>query len=217
MLHSCLVYLDVFARENGRVDVSEGEGLEQLKRLLIQLPVDNFNVLKYIRYVCVCVLHCIYACSDLEGVLCSRFLHEVEQCSEENKMNCVNLGTIFGPHLLRPQTEDPHILMECNSVSTNFVRALITYLQELFPPTLDERAPKRLSIVFQPDDVPPWLKQSTESPLSPHKLDQRSLYQAKGRHKFRPRQNSAPPSNKGICELACTCGGLILQWCSTVV
>ncbi len=114
-------------------------------------------------------------------------------------MNCMNLGTIFGPNMLRPQTEDPHILMECNSVSTNFVRALITYLQDFFPPTLDERAPKRLSIVFQPDEVPPW---SADSALPPHKLDQRSLYQAKGRHKFRPRQNSAPPTNKGKCECA---------------
>lgn len=197
-----MVFLDLFARENGKVDVPEGEGLEQLKRLLIQLPVDNFNVLKYIRYVRIYV--CIYVWFRIRGVLCSRFLNEVEQCSEENKMNCMNLGTIFGSHLLRPQTEDPHILMEHNSVSTNFVRALITQLQEFFPPTLDERAPKRLSIVFQPDEVPPWLKQSADSALSPHKLDQRSLYQAKGRHKFRPRQNSAPPSNKGKCELACT-------------
>lgn len=139
----------------------------------------------------------------------SRFLHEVEQFSEENKMNCVNLGTIFGPHLLRPKTDDPHLLMECNSVSTNFVRALITHLQDFFPLTLDERAPKRLSIVFPPDEVPPWLKQSAESALSPHKLDQRSLYQAKGRHKFRPRQNSAPPTNnKGKCEAVCTVAAL---------
>ena len=32
----------------------------------------------------------------------SRFLHEVQEYSEQNKMNIVNLGTIFGPHLLRP-------------------------------------------------------------------------------------------------------------------
>lgn len=36
---------------------SEGE-LEHMKRLLIQLPVDNFNMLKYIRYSVVWVLLC---------------------------------------------------------------------------------------------------------------------------------------------------------------
>ena len=41
--------LALFAVENGQVDDSEGDELEQLKRLLIQLPVDNFNVLKYMR------------------------------------------------------------------------------------------------------------------------------------------------------------------------
>ena len=129
----------------------------------------------------------------------SRFLYEVDQFSDDNKMNCMNLGTIFGPHLLRPQTEDPHVLMECNNVSTSFVRVLITQLQQLFPITNDERAPKRLSVVFQPDVIPPWLNQSDSSSSS--KMPQRSLYQQKGRHiSFRPRQNSAPPSHKGKCK-----------------
>ena len=35
--------------------------------------------------------------------LCSRFLDEVQQHSEENKMTSLNLGTIFGPHLLAPE------------------------------------------------------------------------------------------------------------------
>jgi hypothetical protein len=125
----------------------------------------------------------------------SRFLQEVDQYSEENKMNYVNLGTIFGPHLLRPQTDDPHILMDSNSVSANFVRVLLVNLNELFPLTNDERAPKRLSVVFQPDVIPPWLKE----PDTP-KVAQRSLYQPKNRYiSFRPRQNSAPPSHKGKC------------------
>ena len=37
----------------------------------------------------------------------SRFLCEVNEYSEENKMNTVNLGTIFGPHLLRPDVSIP--------------------------------------------------------------------------------------------------------------
>lgn len=131
-------------------------------------------------------------------VLLSRFLHQVDQNSEENKMNYMNLGTIFGPHLLRPRTSDPHILMDSNNVSSNFVGVLLMNLHELFPLTSDERVPKRLSVVFQPDVVPPWLKQ-TDSDY-PSKVAQRSLYQPKNRYiSFRPRQNSAPASQKGKC------------------
>lgn len=130
-------------------------------------------------------------------VLYSRFLQEVADYSEENKMNCMNLGTIFGPHLLQPQTNDPHILMECNNVSTDFVRALLLNLNEFFPLTNDERTPKRLSVVFQPDVIPPWLRDP--EPTTPMVV-KRSLYQPKNRYiTFRPRQNSAPPSNKGKC------------------
>lgn len=129
---------------------------------------------------------------------CSRFLHEVDLFSEENKMNYVNLGTIFGPHLLRPQTNDPHILMDSNNISSNFVRTLLVNLNELFPLTNDERVPKRLSLVFQPDVIPPWLNRSDSD--IPSKVAQRSLYQPKSRYlTFRPRQNSAPPSHKGKC------------------
>lgn len=128
----------------------------------------------------------------------SRFLQEVDLHSEENKMNSMNLGTIFGPHLLRPQTNDPHVLMECNNISTDFLRALLMNLNELFPLTNDERAPKRLSIVFQPDVIPPWLKQPAAAAALPVK---RSLYQPKSRYiSFRPRQNSAPPTPKGKCR-----------------
>lgn len=46
-----MIVLDHFAKESGKEAVSEDEGLENLKRLLIQLPADNFNVLKYLRYI----------------------------------------------------------------------------------------------------------------------------------------------------------------------
>ena len=66
-------------------------------------------------------------------------------------------------------------------------------VNELFPPTNDERAPKRLSIVFHPDVIPPWLS-NPGAPSS--KVGQRSLYQPKSQ-KFRERQNSAPSGQKG--------------------
>lgn len=133
--------------------------------------------------------------------MCSRFLCEVDECASDNKMNCGNLGTIFGPHLLRPRTENPQILMECNNISTNFVRVVISHLSELFPLTSDERAPKRLSVVFQPDVIPPWLNQS-DSAVPTSKVAHRSVYQAKSRYiSFRPRQNSAPAGHKGKCMI----------------
>ena len=118
-------------------------------------------------------------------------------------MNCVNLGTIFGPNLLCPKTEDPHILMDCNNVSTNFVRVIVMNHCELFPLTNDEHAPKRLSIVFQPGTTPPWLQLSdTTEHLSD--MAKRSFYQPKSRSiSFRLRQNSTPSDHKGKCELLC--------------
>ena len=143
--------------------------------------------------VCVCV--CVCVCVSF--ISCSRFLQEVDDHSEENKMNCMNLATIFGPHLLRPQTDDPHVLMECNNVSSNFVRTLLMNLKEVFPLTNDERAPKRLSIVLQPDVIPPWRSEHV-APSSSKGLP-RSLYQPKHRA-FRQRQNSAPLTQKGKCR-----------------
>lgn len=116
-------------------------------------------------------------------------------------MNTLNLGTIFGPHLLRPHTDDPHVLIECNNVSTNFVRAIIQNNQDLFPLTTDEDTPKRLSIVFQPGSVLPW---EMDSPNPEPKLVQHSFYHPKNSH-LRERQNSAPPARKKKSELFMLC------------
>lgn len=91
-----------------------------------------------------------------------RFLSEVKEYSEENKMTALNLATIFGPHFLRPQvsitchssdihnysdllqTADIRLLMECNTTSTDFVCIAIQQHTRLFPNTADEKPPKRL-------------------------------------------------------------------------
>ena len=59
-MHSLLVY---FAKEEGGGVSLETEGLDQLKRLFIQLPRENVNVLKYLRCVCVCMYICAYVCA----------------------------------------------------------------------------------------------------------------------------------------------------------
>jgi hypothetical protein len=105
--------------------------VENLQRALLHLPKVNINVLKYLV----------------------RFLSQVHDHSEENKMNALNLATIFGPNILRPQTADPQLLMECNTTCTDFVCIAITQHQKLFPCTSDEKPPKRLSIVLSVDDL----------------------------------------------------------------
>ena len=90
-----------------------------------------------------------------------------------------------------PQTEDPHVLMECNDTSTDFVRCLLMKLSEFFPLTTDERPPNRLSVVIPPGEVAPWI----DAPKA-IKVQQRSLYAGKSKGiSFRARQNSAPPEH----------------------
>ena len=81
--------------------------------------------------------------------------------------------------------------MECNNICTDFVRAMITYQEDLFPLTVDEHPPKRLSVVLPPGEKLPWTENM-------HVPIQRSLYQSKGSKSlpFRRRQNSAPPDSK---------------------
>ena len=88
------------------------------------------------------------------------------------------------------------MLMECNDISTDFVRFLLTKLSEFFPLTTDERPPNRLSVVIPPGEVAPWI----DAPKA-LKVQQRSMYTAKSKGKsFRPRQNSAPPEHQKKCK-----------------
>uniref|UniRef100_A0A3Q2Y3K5 Rho-GAP domain-containing protein n=1 Tax=Hippocampus comes TaxID=109280 RepID=A0A3Q2Y3K5_HIPCM len=61
------------------------QGLGELRNLLQELPVANFNLLK--------------------------FLNEVQSHSKGNKMSCQNLATVFGPNILRAKAEDPESIM----------------------------------------------------------------------------------------------------------
>ncbi|KAG9346739.1 hypothetical protein JZ751_007053 [Albula glossodonta] len=65
------------------------QALEDLKQLLHELPVANFNLL---HYIC-------------------RFLHEVQSYAHINKMSAQNLATVFGPNILRPKVEDPETII----------------------------------------------------------------------------------------------------------
>ncbi|XP_056140253.1 rho GTPase-activating protein 22-like [Lampris incognitus] len=86
------------------------QGLLELKRLLHELPVANFNLLSYI----------------------SKFLNEVQSHSSSNKMSCQNLATVFGPNILRAKAEDPHSIIGGAAVVQLLMLELIREHQPLF-------------------------------------------------------------------------------------
>uniref|UniRef100_A0A673LMI9 Rho GTPase-activating protein 24-like n=1 Tax=Sinocyclocheilus rhinocerous TaxID=307959 RepID=A0A673LMI9_9TELE len=72
-----------------RIPSDREKGLQDLRSLLYELPVANFNLLKYI----------------------CQFLHDVQSYSSANKMSIQNLATVFGPNILRPKAEDPESII----------------------------------------------------------------------------------------------------------
>jgi hypothetical protein len=114
-----------------KLSIGMEAAVEDLQRALLHLPKVNINVLKYLV----------------------RFLSEIQDHSEDNKMTALNLATVFGPNILRPRSADARLLMECNTTCTDFVCVAIKQQRRLFPSTSDEKPPKRLSIVFSVDEL----------------------------------------------------------------
>ena len=48
----------------------------------------------------------------------SRFLSEVAQHSDVNKMSCANLATVFGPNLLKSLVRKYHYILTCTKLTT---------------------------------------------------------------------------------------------------
>ncbi|XP_077361996.1 rho GTPase-activating protein 24-like isoform X2 [Festucalex cinctus] len=86
------------------------QGLGELRNLLQELPVANFNLLKFICH----------------------FLNEVQSHSIGNKMSCQNLATVFGPNILRAKAEDPKSLMGGAAIVQVLMLELIREHQSLF-------------------------------------------------------------------------------------
>ncbi|XP_013929259.1 PREDICTED: rho GTPase-activating protein 25 [Thamnophis sirtalis] len=95
----------------------EGKGHLQLVKQLAHLPPDNYNLLSYI----------------------CRFLHEVQQSSDTNKMSVENLATVFGVNLIRPQMEDPVTIMRGTPQIQKVMTAMIGDHEKLFPGFKDAR------------------------------------------------------------------------------
>ncbi|XP_043967945.1 rho GTPase-activating protein 25 isoform X1 [Gambusia affinis] len=97
------------------LDTRSKEGWEKLEQQVALLPRANYNVLSY---VC-------------------RFLFQVQQHSDVNKMNVENLATVMGINLLKPQLEDPMTVMKATPQIQNLMRVMIKQHETLFPVSKD--------------------------------------------------------------------------------
>ncbi|XP_056302376.1 rho GTPase-activating protein 24 isoform X3 [Danio aesculapii] len=86
-----------------RIPSDREKGLQELRSLLYELPVANFNLLKYI----------------------CQFLNDVQSYSNVNKMSIQNLATVFGPNILRPKAEDPESIIGGAAVVQHLMSELI--------------------------------------------------------------------------------------------
>ncbi|XP_063059887.1 rho GTPase-activating protein 24 isoform X2 [Engraulis encrasicolus] len=92
------------------ISAERQQGLLELRCLLHELPVANFNLLKYI----------------------CQFLSEVQTYSSSNKMSIDNLATVFGPNILRPKAEDPESIIGGAAVVQHLMSELIREHSLLF-------------------------------------------------------------------------------------
>ncbi|XP_034462540.1 rho GTPase-activating protein 24-like isoform X2 [Hippoglossus hippoglossus] len=86
------------------------QGLGELRSLLHDLPVANFNLLNFI----------------------CQFLNEVQSFSGSNKMSDQNLATVFGPNILRGKAEDPQSIMGGAALVQVLMLELIREHESLF-------------------------------------------------------------------------------------
>ncbi|XP_029956209.1 rho GTPase-activating protein 22-like [Salarias fasciatus] len=84
--------------------------LGELRNLLHELPVVNFNLLDFI----------------------CQFLNEVQSYSTSNKMSVQNLATVFGPNILRAKAEDPQSIMGGATLVQVLMLELIREHESLF-------------------------------------------------------------------------------------
>lgn len=116
------------------LDLFPDESVEKLAKIICTLPPASYNLLHY---------------------LC-RFLHEVGQRSEVNRMTEMNLATVFSQSFIEPEDDDPALLMGTADNRSKAAFVLISKVDRIFVrsiPEPKEESPKN---------------DSHESPLSFH-------------------------------------------------
>uniref|UniRef100_A0A8C8DWV6 Si:ch211-247j9.1 n=1 Tax=Oryzias sinensis TaxID=183150 RepID=A0A8C8DWV6_9TELE len=125
-------------------------GLMELRSLLHELPVSNFNLL---HFIC-------------------QFLNEVQCYSSCNKMSVQNLATVFGPNILRAKAEDLQSIMGGAALVQTLMLELIRENESLFakvPPPIRTRQAEgsraSSSALTQPHLQPPPCLRQRSLPL----------------------------------------------------
>ncbi|XP_058960780.2 rho GTPase-activating protein 24 [Pocillopora verrucosa] len=129
-------YFEVFLTAARCHEMYVDDGITAIKKQLQTLPLPNYHLLAY---------------------LC-RFLFEVQEHSEQNKMGPRNLAMVFGPNILRSGSEDPRVMMESTNLVTDLISILIRKHQLFFPETEDVQPPGQPTtsgdlIDFNPDSL----------------------------------------------------------------
>ncbi|XP_053574176.1 rho GTPase-activating protein 25 isoform X2 [Bombina bombina] len=106
----CSQYEDFLTCEK-TISNDEEQGDKELIEQISLLPKDNYNLLSFI----------------------CRFLNEVEKYSGVNKMSVDNLAMVIGVNLLKPQTEDPEIIMRGTPQIQKLMTVMISKHEKLFP------------------------------------------------------------------------------------
>ncbi len=90
--------------------VAPEKAMNSLQALLTHMPRNNYNLLQYLTH----------------------FLYEVSNKSEVNKMTAMNLATVFVHSVIRPEDEDPALLMGTANGRTQVTYIFITEWEKLF-------------------------------------------------------------------------------------
>ncbi|XP_018427628.1 PREDICTED: rho GTPase-activating protein 25 [Nanorana parkeri] len=108
-------YEDCLACEN-TMNIDEEKGHEELRKQIMLLPKENYNLLCFI----------------------CRFLYKVQNNSSVNKMSVENLAMVIGVNLLKPKTEDPVALMRGAPQIQKLMTVMISLHEKFFPKTNDQ-------------------------------------------------------------------------------
>ncbi|TRY71287.1 hypothetical protein DNTS_015981 [Danionella cerebrum] len=131
-----------------RIASEREKGLQELRILLHELPVANFNLLKYI----------------------CQFLNDVQSYSNVNKMSIQNLATVFGPNILRPKAEDPESIIGGTPVIQHLMSEMIREHSTLFSRQKSNLPDTSLQVVHpiqRQSDLVEWVQESPPVMMEP--------------------------------------------------